>query len=213
MTEVPEHLLRRSKERRAALGLGGADTGGAPSAASEPAAEAPAEAAAPAVPADAAAPVPATPEPVEELTPYVEPAIPRRVPAWVYPVLAVLPFWAFVYFGAFGERGDTGPVDPMVLGEEVYRSAGCAGCHGANGQGQGNFPALAGGEVLKTFPDEADHVSWIETGSAPFKGQPYGDPNREGGQRVATTGGMPAFGGSLSPEEIEAVVLYEREGL
>ena len=211
MTEVPEHLLRRSKERRAALGLGGADSGDAPSDAPAAASATTAEAAPPAVAQEAAAP-PAVAEPIEEVAPYVEPAIPRRVPAWVYPVIAVLPFWAFVYFGAFGER-ESGPVDPMVLGEQVYQEAGCAGCHGANGQGSGNFPKLAEGETLKTFPDEAEHIRWVETGSAPFKGQPYGDPNREGGQKVATTGGMPGFSGSLSAEEIEAVVLYEREGL
>lgn len=211
MTEVPEHLLRRSKERRAALGLGGGDAGGAPAESAAAPPETPAAAPAPAAAAaPEAAPAPAAP--VEDLTPYVEPVPARRIPMWVYPVLAVLPFWAFVYFGAFGER-ESGPVDPMVLGQEVYQTAGCGGCHGANGQGAGDFPALAGGEAVKTFPDEADHVEWVRTGSGPFKGQPYGDPNREGGQRIAETGQMPAFAGTLTAEEIEAVVLYEREGL
>jgi mono/diheme cytochrome c family protein len=209
LTEVPEHLLRRSKERRAALGLGGGDAGGAPSEATTPAAAettpAPAAAAAEVVPA-------AAPPPVEEVAPYVEPLPPRRIPMWVYPVLAVLPFWAFVYFGAYGTR-ESGPVDPMVLGQEVFQTAGCGGCHGAEGQGSGTFPKLADGEAVKTFPDEADHIEWVKTGSAPFKGQPYGDPNREGGQHIAQTGQMPAFAGTLSEEEIEAVVLYEREGL
>lgn len=47
MPEVPEHLLRRSQERRKALGLQG-DGGGAEAPAEAPAAEAPAEPAAPA---------------------------------------------------------------------------------------------------------------------------------------------------------------------
>jgi mono/diheme cytochrome c family protein len=210
LTEVPEHLLRRSKERRSALGLGGGDAGAESPAPAAPAAES----AAPAAATPAVADAPAAPAPVvEELPAYVAPPPPaRKTPVWVYPVLAVLPLWAFVYFGAFGTR-EGGPVDPLVLGASVYQSAGCAGCHGATGQGQGDFPALAGGDTLKTFPNEADHISWVKTGSAPFKGKPYGDPNREGGQRVAKLGQMPAFAGTLSEEEIAAVVKYEREGL
>jgi menaquinol-cytochrome c reductase cytochrome b/c subunit len=51
MTEIPEHLLKRSQERRKALGLEG--EGGEEAAAETPAAEAPAEAAAPAAAAAA----------------------------------------------------------------------------------------------------------------------------------------------------------------
>jgi menaquinol-cytochrome c reductase cytochrome b/c subunit len=46
MAEVPEHLLRRSAERRKALGLPGGDEGGAPPEAAAPAAESDAPAAA-----------------------------------------------------------------------------------------------------------------------------------------------------------------------
>lgn len=213
MTEVPEHLLRRSQERRAALGLDGGDAGGGPSeSAAAPAADA-APAAAAATPAEVPAAAVAAPAPVvEDVEVYVTPEPARRIPRWVYPVLAVLPLWAFLYFGAFGTRA-SGPVDPLVLGAEVFQTAGCAGCHGANGQGQGDFPALNNGDTVKTFPNEADHISWVKTGSGPFKGKPYGDPNREGGQRIAKLGAMPGFAGSLSDEQIQAVVTYEREGL
>lgn len=132
------------------------------------------------------------------------------IPSWMMPVLLILPLWAIVYVGAFGERGGaTGEIS----GAEVYRTAGCAGCHGSTGQGVGSFPPLAGGEAALTFPDRADHVAWIETGSGPFQGEPYGDPNRPGGQRIATSGGMPGFANTLTPEEIEAVVDYERDVL
>jgi hypothetical protein len=57
MTEIPEHLLKRSQERRKALGLGGGDDGGdaAPAEDATPEAEAPAaeESAAPAAASDA----------------------------------------------------------------------------------------------------------------------------------------------------------------
>jgi mono/diheme cytochrome c family protein len=215
VTEVPEHLLARSRERRAALGLGGgapADASGDAPAASAPAATpatvessgAPAPvaaAAAPAVVEEPAAPVPA----------YLTPAAARaRIPMWVMPVLAFLPFWGILYVGSFGSREHAEPLTGAALGAEVYRAQGCSACHGASGEG-GVGPALQGGEAAKTFPEVADHESWVRTGSAPFRGQPYGAEDREGGQHIAT-GGMPAFS-SLSDEEVAAVVQYEREEL
>ena len=74
-------------------------------------------------------------------------------------------------------------------------------------------PPLAGGEVAKTFPDPVEHEKFVSEGSSKIKGQPYGDPAREGGQHTAASGGMPSFAGQLSAEEITAVVTYEREGL
>ena len=43
-------------------------------------------------------------------------------------------------------------------------------CHGASGQG-GVGPRLAGGEVLKTFPNIDDHIAWVTNGSAGVKGK------------------------------------------
>ncbi|MGH9282346.1 MAG: c-type cytochrome, partial [Acidimicrobiales bacterium] len=170
--------------------------------------------------AAAAAPAPvraaAAPAVVEEAPPkpvpaYLTPdAARRRIPVWVLPVLSVLPVWGILYVGAFGDRSPGEALTGAALGAQVYRAQGCSACHGSSGEG-GVGPALAGGEAALTFPDEADHVSWIKTGSASFRGQPYGSPDRPGGPRTAT-GGMPAFS-SLSDEEVEAVVLYEREEL
>ena len=212
MTEVPEHLLARSRARRAALGLAGgeADAGEASSAPAAPAPAATTPATTSAAPAPAAARAPAVvEEPKAPVPVYLTPeAARKRIPAWVLPVLAVLPFWGILYVGAFGERSKGEALTGAALGAQVYRAQGCSSCHGGGGEG-GVGPALAGGEAALTFPDEADHASWIRTGSAAFRGQPYGSPDRPGGQRTAT-GGMPGFA-SLSDEEIEAVVLYERE--
>jgi mono/diheme cytochrome c family protein len=123
------------------------------------------------------------------------------------PVIVVLPLWALLYLGSFGTRG-TAAQTPAQIGAGVFTTK-CATCHGATGGG-GVGPKLAGGEAKLTFPNEADHIAWVETGSAPHKGQPYGDPNRAGGQHVAATGGMPAFKGVLSDAQIKAVVEYER---
>ncbi len=219
MTDVPEYLLRRSRERREALGLvpksgdGGGESTGAATAPSEtptPAASAPAatEAAAP-VTAQAASPVVA---PSDDLPTYVAPTGPKGgIPVWVYPVLVLLPLWAIVYLGAFGTPKVVAQT-PEARGAAVFTKAGCSGCHGAKGEG-GVGPKLAGGEAKATFPTEADHIAWVETGSGPKRGQPYGDAGRAGGQHIDKTGGMPAFKGQLSDEEIKDVVAYERNAL
>ena len=222
MTEVPEYLLRRSRERREALGLlpkGGSSSddalagGGTATATAEAPPEAEASSSAPAVPEAAPPAAAASTEvetPTEALPTYLPaPESKTGIPVWMYPVLAVLPLWAIVYLGSFGSRG--GALSPMDMGRQVYTSA-CASCHGASGGG-GIGPALAGGESRLTFPTEEDHVAWIQNGSSSKKGQPYGDPARPGGARVASTGQMPAFSGQLSEAQIRAVVLYEREGM
>ena len=102
MTEVPEHLLKRSRDRRAALGLGGGgDSGGgggesAPSAASESTEVEAAGATAAARPAAVEPLEPAAPP--KPVPPYVRAALARkRIPVWVMPVLAFLPIWAVIY--------------------------------------------------------------------------------------------------------------------
>ncbi len=203
MAEIPEHLLRRSKERRSALSgeapaEGDAPSTAAPAAEAKPAAAAPAKAAAPSLPTVAPQPKP----PAVGILPPSK----ARLPFWVTPLFAALPVFGFFYMNGYQTRPVEGPTDPLVLGAELYRSAGCSGCHGGAGQG-GVGPKLSEGETLLSFPEEQDQVDWVKGGSQPKIGQVY---NARG--RVAA-GGMPGFGGQLSDEEIEAVVLYEREKL
>jgi len=215
VAEVPEHLLQRSAARRAAL-TGGeapstdvATTGGsAPVAAAAPAA-------ASAAPAKVTPTQPAFAEPVNKVAfERVAAVRRRRTPAWAMGVLAIVPLWGFLYIGAFGTRG--GP-EAAADGSVLYGN-NCASCHGATGGG-GVGPKLAAGEAVLTFPEAKngleDQISWVTLGSAASvgKGNPYGDPDRPGGQHIATSGAMPGFGGRLSPAEIEAIVTYEREGL
>jgi mono/diheme cytochrome c family protein len=211
LTEVPEYLLRRSRERREALGLstGGGDapppSGDAPPPPSEPSA-----AVAPAESGDTT-PAAAEPEAATAVPTYIAPRAPRSgIPAWMFPVLVILPFWAVVYVGALAPPQKAENLTPIQLGARVF-SANCASCHGANGEGVGDFPKLAG-QVVATFPNPADHVKWVQEGSQTKpKGTPYGDPARPGGQHVVKLGKMPAFASTLSPDQLNAVVLYERE--
>ena len=181
---------------------GGGSEGGEASSAVEPAAAAspaPSGAAA-AKPAQAPAPAKAPAAPAYTGPP---PSPPRkqRVPLWAMPVVAALPLWAILYGGAFGERPNNDPSDPLVIGARLYRSAGCSGCHGPSGGG-GVGPAMT--DVTETFPEFAANVAWVETGSKPVQGQPYGATGK------VATGGMPAFADSMSKSEITAVVCYVR---
>lgn len=215
MTEVPEHLLARSRERRAALGLGG----GAAPPAGDALAPAAASASPPATIEQAGAPVPAAAAAAPAIVEPEKPPVPAylrpearkaNIPTWVLPVLVFLPFWGILYIGAFGSRDHAEALTGVELGAQVFRG-NCATCHGAQGEG-GVGPKLAEGEAALTFPEEADHIAWVKSGSGPKKGQFYGAEDREGGQKGPATGGMPAFS-NLSDEQVEAVVLYEREEL
>jgi mono/diheme cytochrome c family protein len=85
----------------------------------------------------------------------------------------------------------------------------CARCHtegfsygnpGVPGQGAFGWN-LTGGSENSRFPNEADHIEFVQTGSE--EGVGYA-PQAQG------TGRMPAFGQLLTDEQIEAIVEYER---
>jgi mono/diheme cytochrome c family protein len=125
LTEVPDYLLKRSKDRRTVL-EGGTPTGDAP--ASKEVAKAATSSAAPALPAEVAPPPPPKPDPA-----YVVAAKTRKkIPYWAMATLSLLPVWAFMYLLAVSpqERAASGP---MAVGEAAYSA--CASCHGATGQG------------------------------------------------------------------------------
>lgn len=224
MTEIPEHLLKRSKQRREAMGLGG--DGGA-----DPGTEAPAGGAvSPTAVAKATPPVASPPagraarnqprpEPVAVPDPpYVTAAkTRRRVPYFAMPVLALLPLWGLFYWFSV-QPPPANQNDPLVVGATVY-TANCAGCHGGSGEG-GSGPKLADGEVLKTFSDPLEQARWVTLGKAhggPDANGNYGDATRPGGQH-----NVDQFGGTmpsaekdlgLTPDQIVAVVRHERETL
>ena len=75
------------------------------------------------------------------------------------------------------------------VGATIFREAGCARCHGADGQGAIG-PALAN-VVAKKYPDIEDQIAVVTGGK----------------------GTMPAFGGKLSKQQIREVVEYTRTEL
>lgn len=110
---------------------------------------------------------------------------------------------AFTGSGAGG-----GGANFLADGEALYNAApgNCAGCHGPTGGG-GVGPALTG--VLTTFGSCADHEEWVTLGTKGFKEagrSTYGDS----GKTVGGGGTMPTFGTTLSAEQIDSVVAFER---
>ena len=203
MTEIPEHLLKRSRDRRSASGGGASD---------EAASSAPAKgaAAAPASPARAEAPKPVTPV-VKPDPSYVRAAKERRkIPFWAMLPLSLLPVWAWMYVRSVQDH-PVAVTGPRAAGAVIYGK--CAGCHGAEGGG-GAGRQLNNGEVLKTFPAIEDQLRWIEFGTEKYKAAGigiYGNPNRVGGvHNTGSYGVMPGWKGELTDAEILAVVCYVR---
>jgi hypothetical protein len=223
VTEIPEHLLKRSRDRRAALGLGGGEAQPSGEAAAEAPAPSPATTAA-ATPAAAApagpagrrpGPAPAEAPPPKPDPPYVAAAKRRaRIPMWAMAALSLMPIWAFMYVRSLTESAPT-VEGPMAIGDEVYGD--CSSCHGGSGEG-GTGRALADGEVNKTFPHIEDQVRFVYFGTEGYDAagvSSYGDPNREGGAHTTGSFGlMPAWGanagGNLTDAEILGVVCHER---
>ena len=222
MTEVPEHLLKRSQDRRSALGLGGGDGGGggdatpaAAAPADEPSPGAAVETAAATAAAKQAAAVPAeAAEPAAPVPPYVQAALTRKkIPLWVMPVLIFIPVWAIIYVGGLSKAA-TGEPTQLEAGATIF-AANCAACHGSAGGGGVGRP-LNNGDLAATFPDILGQLQFVWTGSdgAGPPGTVYGDPNREGGPHKSLGFGgnkMPNFDGSLTQAQLISVVRYERE--
>jgi len=214
VTEIPEHLLKRSQAARAQA------EGGATPAATTPAAVTPsatpgaASETAPAVPAKAAAPpAPVGPPPPQPDIPVVAAAKARKkIPFWAFATLSTLPLWAFMYVRALTPTTEK-IAGPLGVGATVF--TGCSSCHGSNGEGVAGLGyQFSQGEVLKTFPHIEDQLRWVYGGTdAYFTAgiQIYGAPNRPGGPHITKARGtMPGQSSQLTEAQILAVVCHER---
>ncbi|MDO8391144.1 MAG: hypothetical protein Q7V57_11700 [Actinomycetota bacterium] len=207
MTEIPEHLLKRSQSRR---GEAGGDAV-SPAAAATPATT---QSAAPAVAASKAAAVPAGPPPAKPDIPVVAAYKARKkIPVWAMVTLSILPLWAFLYVIAL-RPVPVKATGPLGAGTKLY--TGCAACHGDAGQGGIGY-AFTNGSVIATFPHIEDQLRWVALGSDAYRNAGVdiaGDPNREGGAHIAgALGVMPNQAPTLTDAQILAVVCHERYAL
>lgn len=204
MTEIPEHLLARSRARREAAGL--ATPGDAGAAAPSAGGEVETVSAATPAPAAAAAPPPPPPPPKPD-PPYIQAYKNRKkIPVWAMPALALLPLWAFVYANTL-EKPAAEQTGPLAAGAKIYQN--CATCHGASGEGGlgGKAPAFENGVLAKEWPNFVDQMRWVSLGSAGWPDATFGADAKP------KQGGMPSWGPQLTPLQIAQVVRYEREVL
>ena len=113
-------------------------------------------------------------------------------------------------FVAAGGGGGVDVRSIVIEGGALYTAppGNCTSCHGAAGQG-GTGPALNGGAVLSTFAACTDHLEWVGLGTTGFQSAgraTYGDL----GTAVGSGGVMPAFEAALTPDQLAAIVLFER---
>ena len=199
MTEIPEHLLKRSKAARAQA------EGGAPRRA-------------PRLHLLRPRPEPRRPRPLRprprrrrrlhrrrllqvrrHRSPTSLSSLPprrrKKIPFWAFATLSTLPLWAFMYVRALTPSADK-IAGPLGDGAQVY--TGCSSCHGSQGEGGVGYQ-FSKGEVLKTFPHIEDQLRWVYNGTDAYATagiEIYGDPNRAGGAHVTKAKGvMPAQGG------------------
>lgn len=90
------------------------------------------------------------------------------------------------------------PIDPMVLGGRVF-TQNCQACHQATGEGlPGAFPPLAKSEIALGKEDRVIRiVLYGLSGPVEVEGKTF-------------NGAMPAWGATLSDEQISAVLTYVR---
>lgn len=216
MTEIPEHLLKRSQARRA----GGDAPAEAGAAASTPAS----------TPATTAAATPAVAAPKAEVVPAGPPAAPpdipvvaaykarKKIPVWAMATLSILPVWMFLYLRALTPV-TAEATGPLGLGAQIY-AGNCSGCHGAGGAGvAGGAYAFTENSSMLTFPHIEDQLRWVSLGTTAYIDAGVtiaGDPNREGGAHIAGSNGiMPARGGNseYTDADILGAVCDERYAL
>ena len=215
MTEIPEHLLKRSQARRAATGDAAAEAGAAATPSTAPATVA---AATPAEAAPKAEVAPAGPPPPKPDIPVVAAYKSRKkIPVWAMATLSILPVWTFMYLRALTptEAKASGPIG---VGAGVY-SENCSGCHQAGGTGvAGGAYGFVDGDAITTFPHIEDQLRWVSLGGDAYQAAGVdiaGDPNREGGPHIAGSNGImpPRGGGDYTDAEILGAVCEERYAL
>ena len=227
MTEIPEHLLKRSRERRAALGLptdggeatagrrrrrGGERLGPGGRRPVEPGRRRPRPRRPGGPPAAAAG---GTAAPAGSALRRRGQAPRKKIPFWAMPVARPA-----AALGAASTPWALKPPEKVVagpLGEGKTVFATCASCHGEHRRGRRRPPAQQR-RGPEDVPDSSRTRRRSSTRAArPYAGKIYGDPNRPGGphQGGSFNGSfMPQqgakYGGALTDAEIIAVVCHER---
>lgn len=131
----------------------------------------------------------------------------HRILAWTGGAVALLVLAAGAAWVMVGRSDDSiDPKDPeqVAMGRAIYGQH-CASCHGANLEGQPNWRERGPDGRLPAPPHDASGHTWHHPDHVLF------DITRDGIAAHAPPGyqsDMPAFGGTLTDEQIRAVLAY-----
>lgn len=96
---------------------------------------------------------------------------------------------------------DPNDLDQVALGQVVYRE-NCASCHGVALEGEDNWRTPRADGSLPAPPHDATGHTWHHPDQLLF------EITKRGGRPFSPKSNMPGFGGSLSDQEIWAVLAY-----
>ena len=134
----------------------------------------------------------------------VHPPRPPCLLRWILAFVAVTGAVGLAACGAAAPDREPG-TEVIALGAAVYQ-ANCATCHGVSGAGQPNWQSRQADGALPPPPHDASGHTWHHPDAVLL------DIIRRGGEAVyggpGLRSGMPAFGGQLTAEEIDAVLAY-----
>ena len=120
------------------------------------------------------------------------------------PLVASAVWWIVML--ATAHAGDGGIADPrqIAVGRRVYQ-AQCASCHGSRGEGAPNWPRPDGQGEMPAPPHDREGHSWKHADGMLYRivRDGWRDPFNKT-ERLT----MPAFGKTLPPEELRAVIDY-----
>jgi mono/diheme cytochrome c family protein len=108
---------------------------------------------------------------------------------------------------ATNQEPEAEPVSPVNLDGSKLFADNCAVCHGTVGQGQDGWQQRNPDGSFRAPPHDATGHTWHHPDGLLFR------TVSEGGRDVpnlGVTSGMPAFGGTLSPGQIVAVINFLR---
>lgn len=132
----------------------------------------------------------------------------RRVGPWAVALAAVLVTALGAVFFHFLLPDKLMRIDPrdsrqVTLGGRLYQTA-CASCHGASLEGQPNWQRRLPNGRLPAPPHDATGHSWHHADAHLFRVTKLGPAAYPAGHETD----MPAFGASLSDEQIAAILAF-----
>lgn len=139
----------------------------------------------------------------------------RPIPRWLLGLGMAMLVWGGYYVNRYGGgfrasalegtyrrvvAGPAAPIDPVVLGRQLFTNRGCIGCHQLNGQGlAGQFPPLAGSEWVHSSPEMLSRIVLQGLqGPVKVRGETFNNV-------------MPGFGPILDDPQAAAVLTFIRQ--